>query len=664
MKRLMALLITLSIITLALTGTVLAASRDVTASSAYYDVTERVTSLGLMDNDANNDFKPDDATTREQFAKLIIIAAGLGDAADTMKGATIFSDVPADSENNGYINLSINKGFMAGLADGRFHPNDAVTYAQAVTAMIRALGYTDADIPGVWPKNYLEKAKALGLAVDSSLTAASKVPRGTMAKMLDVLLDTKVKAANAQEASRTLSEASGLTAAGMYSVYSKPVIYHQSGVVNSKLSGIDLSGKLSIVKNSVDNSTSPAKATNGESIKPADIQDFDVLYQVSDKSGKNKYVLVIDNKVTGTLTGILPDKKAPQKVEIDGKQYDLDGTFAVSKLNDPSSFNLGDDVTLLLGYDGKAVDIRESLYLDNSNFAFVMNYGTYKVADKDNNGQTRYTVKLLLSNGSIASFDCNADPSALKGKLVKYEKKPDNSVALTSLTYFMTGLTTIDKDNRRMFWNENQLSNDVAGNVKVFNFISNNSGVDAQAELMKWSDLPSVLQSGQILFMNTAGDFDDVNVLLLDNVQANCSQLGYVKSAKASMMNEIYWYTLTIVVNGKDYPFTLPANVYVGGPVVSVTMRNGAIYGINGTKDPDVQTNAIEAIDKNRIRVNGRTYTFADDKAIYLIDSTGGLKSVDATQLSTEVSYSQVSVYTDVPYASGGKAEVIVVRSY
>ena len=669
MKKFLALLIALSILTLTLTGTALAASSDVPQASPYYNAVSRVTSLGLMDNITNNAFKPNDATMREQFAKLIVMAAGLSDTADTMKGSTIFSDVPANGENNGYINLCLSKGYMAGLADGKFHPSDAVTYAQAVTAMIRVLGYTDADIPGTWPKNYMEKAKALGLAVNGQLTAASKVPRGVMAQMLDVLLDTKVKAGSAQDASKTLAEASGLTAAGMYTVYSKPVVYYKADVVSSKLGGIDLSGKLNIVRNSVDNSTNPVTVTNGEAIKQGDIQDFNILYQVSDKSGKNKYVLVIDNKVTGTVTGILPDKNAPQKVEVDGKAYELDKNFDTSKLTGANSFSLDDGVTLMLGYDGKVVDIQEALYSDNSSFAFVMNYTSYKSVDSNDYGITKYTVKLLMLNGSVNTFDCNTSPVALKGKLVAFSKNSDKSVSLKEMNYTTPGEVNINKDSRKIYSNDDIYGNDIAGNVKIFNYLSNDDQLDAQAEIMSWSDLPSgKLQSGTTLFMNKTGDFEDINLILLDNISGKYYQMGVVKSVRSNTFTatDATAYTFTIVINGKDYTYNSIGNDYgiSVGSVVRVSISGNSVNNLLEVRNPDTQSNMIQAVDKDRIRVNSRTYTFTDDKLIYLADPDGNVRVIDASQLRTDAMYANVSVFTDIDYASGGKAEMIIVKTY
>ncbi len=667
MKKFLALLIALSIFTLS--GTALAASSDVPQTSPYYGAVARVTSLGLMDDAANNAFKPNDVTTREQFAKLIVMAAGLSDTADSMKGSTIFSDVPANGQNNGYINLCLSKGYMAGLADGKFHPNDGITYAQAVTAMIRVLGYADADIPGTWPRNYMEKAKALGFAVNGSLTADSRVQRGVMAQMLDVLLDTDVKAANAQTEAKTLAEASGLTAAGMYTIYSKPVVYYKADVVNSKLGGIDLSGKLNIVRNSVDNSTDPAAVTSGEAIKPGDIQDFNILYQVSDKSGKNKYVLVIDNKVSGTLTGILPDKNAPAKVEVDGRAYELDKNFNTSKLTGANSFSLDDGVTLLLGCDGKVVDMQEALYSDNSSFAFVMNYTSYKSVDSNDYGITKYTVKLLMSNGSVNTFDCNTSPVALKGKLAAFTKNSDKSVSLKELNYTTPGEVNINKDRRKIYSGGNIYGNDIAGNVKIYNFMSNDDQLDAQAEILSWSDLPSGrLQSGTTLFLNKTGDFEDVNLILLDNVSGKSYQMGVVKTVRSNTptSTDSTAYTFTIVINGKDYTYTSVGNDYgiSAGSVVRVSISGNSVNNLLEVRNPDTQSNMIQAVDKDRIRVNSRTYTFTDDKLIYLAGPDGNVRAIDASQLRTDGMYANVSIFTDIDYASGGKAEMVIVKTY
>ncbi len=665
MKKILALLLVLMI--LLFSGSTFAASGDVSTSSSYYSAVERVLSLGIMDNVGSGTFKPKDNTTREQFAKLIVITAGLGDSASSMKGSTVFSDVPAAGEYNGYINLSINKGYMSGMADGKFHPKDAVTFSQAITAMIKVLGYTNADVPGTWPQNYIEKAKALGISSGLTLSASSNVPRWTMAQMLNILLDTDIKAVNATDtATKTLADASALTTDILYSVYSKPEVYTKANVVKSKLGSIDLSGSLSIVRNSADHSTNPVTVTNGEALKAGDIKDYNVVYQVSDKSGKNKYVLVIDNKLSGAITGILPNKYTPKQVQVDGTTYDLDKYFDTAKLSGANSFNINDTVTLLLGYDGKAVDIQEALYSDNSSFAFVENYTEITSNDAANFGLKKYTVKLLMANGSVNTFDCNNEPSAFKGKLVIYKKLSNGSVTLTGLDYSTPGQLTFRKDDRQILSNHDNEVNYFSGNVKIFNFISNPDQVDAQAEVLNWSDLPSgVVQTGDVLFMNKTGNFEDVNLILLNNISTKDYKLGVVKACRNLSTPSTPSFSFTITVDGKDCNYTTPSNDYgiSAGSVVKVTMNGNTINNILEIKYPDTQASMIQAVDKDRIRANSRTYSFADNSLIYLVDSTGNVKTIENSQLRTDTVYGSVSIYTDVASASGGKVELVIVRS-
>jgi hypothetical protein len=659
MKKILALVLTLSI--LLISGSSFAASGDVPTTAAYYSAVERVTSLGIMDYISGSTFKPNDATTREQFAKIIIMTAGLSDSAETMTGSTVFSDVAADGSYNGYINLCVSKGYMSGLTDGKFHPTDAVTYSQAITALIMVLGYSASDLTGTWPKNYIEKAKTLGLSDGMTLTGTSKVPRWAMAQILDRLLDTATKA----DSTKTLAEASNMTLNTMYTEYSKPEVYYKANVVNSKLGSIDLSGSLSIVKNSVDRSTDPVTSTSGLSIKSSAIEDFNVVYQISDKSGKNKYVLVIDNKLSGTIDGILPNKYTPKQIIVDDITYDLNKYFDTSKLSAANSYSVDDSVTLLLGYDGTVVDIQEALYSDNSSFAFVKNYTSIDSNEAATVGLKKYTVKLLMMNGSVNTFDCNNDPTDLKGKLVIYKKLANDSVTLTPLNYSTPGEVNIRKDDKQILSNEELYINNFAGNVKIINYISNINDVDAEAEILAWSDLPSgELQSGEVMFMNKTGEFEDVNLILLNNVSERNYMLGVVKSVKTVKSGDSTSSVYTMIVEGKEYSYTVSSTskeISIGA-VLKLTMSGNAINSITEIKYPDTQSTMIQAVDADRIRANSRTYSFSDDCLIYLIDSTGSIQTIDESLLSTDKRYNNVSIYTDIDGASGGETELVIVR--
>lgn len=671
MKKTLAILLALTIILS--TGTSLAAFSDVSEVSYFYDAIQRVTSLGIMDALEGTEFKHDEAVTRAQFAQAIVISAGLWSTAEKMKGITRFSDVPYDGPYNGYINVCVKEGYMTGVASSRFGPDSPVTLAQAVTAMIRVLGYKDADLLGMWPKNYMEKAKALGLTEGlpdrMSLTADSVVSRSFMAQMFSNLLDTQIKSADAKNDTLTLAEASGLTAGSIYTVYSKPEAFLRSKFSGTKIGGIDLGGGVSIVKNSVDNSIEPAAVTNGEAINIDDIEEYDIVYQISDRTGRNRYILVIENRITGVVTGILPDKFQPEKIEINGKAYELDKSFDRTKLTGTDSFRLNDTVTVLLGRDGKAVDILGTVYEDNSNFALVINYMKPSSNQYVSNGSKR-TVKLMLTDGTVKTFDAASDPSELKGKLVKYTKNEDGTVTLTSLNYVYQSEMKIDKANKRILYSNDYYSNDVADNVKIFNIISLNNDKDndedTKAEMLNWSEMPSgMVKTGKILYLNKAGMFDDINIILLNDIETADVRLGIVKGYKGRSADGKQ-YNYSIVIGGKEYMYSTDAynSALVVDTAVKVRLSGNTVSEVIETVEPDTSATFIQAADTERIRLNSRTYKFADNCTVYLLKSPAIPEKIKLSDLWTETVSGQFRIYTDTSLANGGKVEMIIIKGY
>lgn len=671
MKKILAILLVFMI--MLSSNTAYAAFSDISEIAYYHDAVQRIAALGIIDPLEDGAFKPDDAAAREQFAQAIVISAGLWDTAEKMKGATKFSDVPYDGQYNGYINTCVKEGYMTGLAGGRFGPESPVTFAQVVTAMIRVLGYTDADIPGMWPKNYMEKAKVLGLAdglqAGTPLTADSEVSRSVMAQMLSNLLDTEVKSADPQAGALTLAEASGLTPGALYTVYSKPEVFYKSKLVKTRIGDIELGGDVTIVRNSVDNSTDPAVVINGEAITINEIEDMDIVYQVSDKSGRSRYILVIDNRITGTLTGITPDKFLPQKLEIDGKAYDLDKSFDKTKLAGLDSFSLNDTVTVLLGRDGKAVDIQGTVCEDNSGFALVVNYTKPSVNQYVNSGK-KQTVKMMLTDGSVKTFETATDPSPLKGKLVSFTKNEAGSVTLNALNYVPQSEMYVDKVNKRILYSNNFFSNDVADNVKIFNIISANNDEDAKedtkAEMRNWSEVPSgLLKPGKILYLNKAGIFDDINIILLNNFEAADVRLGIIKGyGGKSTDNKQYNYT--IVIDGKEYTYSTDEYDYrlLIDKVVKIRMSGNTVSEVIEIVEPDTSATVIQAVDKERIRVNSRTYEFSDNCTVYLMKSPAAPEKIDISDLWTKAVSGNFCIYTDTSFANGGKVEMIVIKGY
>lgn len=658
MKKIAAVLLMIAI--LSMSGGVFAAYQDVPSGAPYSDAATRVTSLGLMEA-AGGSFKPNDAVTREQFSKIMVIAAGMGDTAASFSGSTEFSDIAADSEYSGYINAAISKGFITGAVDGKFHPDDAVTYAQVCTAAIKALGYTNEDIPGTWPKNYIEKAKVLGLTEGLTFSNNAAVPRWAMAAILNRLLDTDIKATGADGA-KTLADVSGLAAAALYTNYSKPEIA-RGPVTNLALGSIDMKDRPSVVRNTVDNTTDPATITTGEAIGIDQIKELDVVYQVTDKSGKNRYILVIDNKVTGEITGILPNKFTPQTVQVNNVDYGLGKYFDLSKLDSSdNSLKIGDRITLLLGYDGKVEDIVYSSDVDNSSCAFVLNYTARVSSEPEDFGQEYYTIKLMFVDGSVGTFNTSGNPSGVKGRLVSYSKKDDGSVVFDRINYTSLTGATLKKQERKIYYGYGTGNSSVTNNVKVFNLLSNSEGADAQVQIVNWSDLPEGdIASEKILHINTEGYFQDTNVIVTNDILEKGAKIGILKPSNDKLVADGD-SGYTVLVEGKEYKFNSSTPLNGANSAVKVILQNGAITSFREFVSSEEKAYRIQALDKNRIRINSLTYDFGSNVMICIEDRLGNVKIGSLDDLRINSLYDGVYVYLDKQLDYGGKVAVIMVH--
>ncbi len=130
--------------------------------------------LGVVDGKPGGVFDPDSSLSRAEFCKMALTVLNRQGEAAAQSSRVIFNDVTATHWALGYINAAARSGedahpIIQGTGDGRFLPNDAITYGQATAILMRCLGYTDADV-GVggktWYAGYLLTAEGVGLLDD------------------------------------------------------------------------------------------------------------------------------------------------------------------------------------------------------------------------------------------------------------------------------------------------------------------------------------------------------------------------------------------------------------------------------------------------------------------------------------------------------------------
>ena len=164
----------------------------VSASAGFTDVSDSETavaaaaleSMGIVTGTATNVYSPSKTLTRAEFATLVVRAMGLEDKVSSHTSKMLFSDVKPGNWYTGYVNLAYSEGIINGYGNGKFGPNDNVTYGQVSTILLRMLGYTETEIGKVWPTDYVTYADDLGLPGSLKLNANATVNRGQAAILL------------------------------------------------------------------------------------------------------------------------------------------------------------------------------------------------------------------------------------------------------------------------------------------------------------------------------------------------------------------------------------------------------------------------------------------------------------------------------------------------
>ncbi|MCF8020465.1 MAG: S-layer homology domain-containing protein [Vallitaleaceae bacterium] len=183
-NRFVALLMALVLVFSSAMSTAVFANEDV-AGTEFEVTVGKLKAVGIMEGYPDGTFKPEGEITRAEFAKIAVVALGLGDAAEVSRGVTRFPDVPATHWATGYINLAVNRGILVGYPDGSFQPNGKLTNAEAATILVRLVGLGPVvDKQGTWPANYIGRAANEGILKGVNVASSTNALRGLTAKML------------------------------------------------------------------------------------------------------------------------------------------------------------------------------------------------------------------------------------------------------------------------------------------------------------------------------------------------------------------------------------------------------------------------------------------------------------------------------------------------
>jgi hypothetical protein len=138
-------------------------------------------------------FRPNSGSTRGQFSKMLVLAL---DWVPYSPLNPTFTDVAPGSTFYSYVEAAYLHGVVGGYPDGRFRPNNALTRAQVAKMVVLGRGWplltpvvpTFPDVPAShWAYSYIETASAhavVGGFDDGQFRPELPVNRAQLAKMV------------------------------------------------------------------------------------------------------------------------------------------------------------------------------------------------------------------------------------------------------------------------------------------------------------------------------------------------------------------------------------------------------------------------------------------------------------------------------------------------
>ena len=590
--------------------------------------------MGVLDGYSDGTFRPNAALTRAQFCKMAVYAMDGSSELGRYSTVTIFPDVKPSFWASSYINMAAKKSIIAGFADGKFKPNQTVTAGQAVTILMRGLGYKDENMGGVWPQGYMAEAKTCGLLKSTGITSAySALTRGQAAKLFLNLFEAK--RASGEGAAPLFNYSVGdkevyltnldagkgtLTAGGKPYTMAHPVT--STSLIGSKgkvvlngageiLTFLPVTGGSGISNAAViigangsalglDSLTGGSGYTiykNGSPASAADLKKYDVATY----SAATNSVVVCDTKVSVYYEDCTPSPSNPTTITVLGTELNVLPT-AVESL---SQFKPGQQMILLLTADGQVA----GAVAPNTSGA---RSNALAVVDASGGMQLICGNTLLKIGG---------DGSGYENSVVSVTSIKSGGKAALSLRA-VSGKVSGDLDVQAGTLGGKKL----AANAMIFD----GGKQVALAELSK-----SGVRASQISYARTnwAGEVD---LIVLNNSQSDNEIYGraIVEFKRDPETGEKSDQTIAIEYgNGKTTKAINSGNAVSTGTFVAVRLNKaGTMFTSFDTMSKLGNVSAGAWVGKTAVNYGGRTYEVASDVQCYNLDTGRWMNDLDTAK--------------------------------
>ena len=157
---------------------------DVPAGSDYSEAVTMLSDLGVIQGKDDGKYHPEDTITRAEACAMIARLMTGDPNVSQYVGAQSFTDVAKGSWKDSAIGYCYINGIVVGVGNNKFEPDRAITDAEFVTMVVRAMGYETADMKQNYPYSYMSNAQATGLLDGVTMVASTNALRGEDAQVI------------------------------------------------------------------------------------------------------------------------------------------------------------------------------------------------------------------------------------------------------------------------------------------------------------------------------------------------------------------------------------------------------------------------------------------------------------------------------------------------
>ena len=345
--------------------------------------------MGVMNGDEAGNLDLNRSVTRAEFVKMAIAASAHKNRGKAPSAISPYPDVRAGAWHSGYITAARDLGLITGYLDGTFRPDNTVTLEEALSILLKIMGYGGTDFAAGWPTAYMTLYHSLGMDEGMTALQGDRLTRRDCAILVYNALNAKAKtgAVYAQQLGYALDSTGKINYASLVrSLTEGPVLLEST-----------VEAAVGFTPVTVNRDRTAASA--------AQLQYGDVLYYNKDI----RAVWAYSTKVSGIVQAISPSTMAPSAVTVSGMTVGLGSSSVIYAFSDLGTVQTGDAVTLLLGAGEQAVFVLTGEAASETVYGVVTSVGTTAQSGGLGTVITQQSVTIAASDGRSYSYPYSKD---------------------------------------------------------------------------------------------------------------------------------------------------------------------------------------------------------------------------------------------------------------